>query len=236
MKEQQILEVLGTVDEKYIEEAAPGQRSPKPLLWVRWVSLAACLCLVAGVLFALFRRTAAVPETGGGERGGSTDPAFYSVAVLPATEEKQDVAAAVVAPLTEANARDQPLAAHLPQTLPEGFHFGRGSLYQTSMKNGVEYDLLRVEYITGELPEQQCAADGGAIAPDLSSLGDTVIVCVMNFPPDTDRVVYASREEVPLSALEETEAADFQAGDCFVSVFPDTAGPEAAWSILAAIQ
>ena len=48
MKEQQILEVLGTVDEKYIEEAAPGQRSPKPLLWVRWVSLAACLCLVAG--------------------------------------------------------------------------------------------------------------------------------------------------------------------------------------------
>lgn len=54
MKEERILNVLGQVDEEYIEEAAPAvkRRSKKPG-WVKWGALAACLALfvaVAGIV------------------------------------------------------------------------------------------------------------------------------------------------------------------------------------------
>ena len=47
MKEKRILNILGKVDEKYIEEAAPSKRTRKSRSWVKWGALAACLCLVA---------------------------------------------------------------------------------------------------------------------------------------------------------------------------------------------
>ncbi len=50
MKEKRILNVLGQVDEEYIEEAAPVSRRTKRQAnksgWVKWAALAACLCLV----------------------------------------------------------------------------------------------------------------------------------------------------------------------------------------------
>lgn len=59
MKEERILNILGQVDEKYIEEAAPVEkvkRKSKKLArgWMKWGSLAACFCLVAfTTLFAV---------------------------------------------------------------------------------------------------------------------------------------------------------------------------------------
>lgn len=46
MKEKRILDILGKVDEKYIEEAAPAKRTRKSRSWVKWGAMAACLCLV----------------------------------------------------------------------------------------------------------------------------------------------------------------------------------------------
>lgn len=46
MKEKRVLDILGKVDEKYIEEAAPAKRTRKSRSWVKWGAMAACLCLV----------------------------------------------------------------------------------------------------------------------------------------------------------------------------------------------
>ncbi|MDD2959383.1 MAG: hypothetical protein PHR92_12820 [Lachnospiraceae bacterium] len=53
-EEKRILNVLGQVDEKYIEEAAPGKRANKKAkhkspTWTKWGALAACVCLVLAV-------------------------------------------------------------------------------------------------------------------------------------------------------------------------------------------
>ena len=49
MKEMRILNALEQVDEKYIEDAAPAKQKSKKPAWVRWVAVAACLCLAVGI-------------------------------------------------------------------------------------------------------------------------------------------------------------------------------------------
>jgi len=49
MKEKRILNTLEKVDEKYIEDAAPAKQKYKKTAWVRWIAVAACLCLAVGV-------------------------------------------------------------------------------------------------------------------------------------------------------------------------------------------
>lgn len=54
MSEQRLLEVLSQVDDRFITEAAPGQREIKPAHWKKWVSLAASVCIVLTVLLLGF--------------------------------------------------------------------------------------------------------------------------------------------------------------------------------------
>ena len=49
MKEMRILNALEQVDEKYIEDAASAKQNSKKPVWVRWVAIAACLCLAVGI-------------------------------------------------------------------------------------------------------------------------------------------------------------------------------------------
>ena len=49
MKEKRILNTLEKVDEKYIEDAAPAKQKYKKTAWVRWIAVAACLCLAVGI-------------------------------------------------------------------------------------------------------------------------------------------------------------------------------------------
>lgn len=46
-EEKRIMNILGQVDEKYIEEAVPGKRAKKKPAWMKWTSIAACLAIVA---------------------------------------------------------------------------------------------------------------------------------------------------------------------------------------------
>ena len=48
MKSKRILNALGQVDERYIDEAAVIKPTSTRYHWVRWSALAACLCLVVG--------------------------------------------------------------------------------------------------------------------------------------------------------------------------------------------
>lgn len=57
MKEMRLMQIIGDIDEKYIDEAAPGDQKKKALRftpWVRYASIAACAMLVIGVgIFAM---------------------------------------------------------------------------------------------------------------------------------------------------------------------------------------
>ena len=52
MKEMRLMQIIGDIDEKYIDEAAPAEQKKKALRftpWVRYASIAACAALVIGV-------------------------------------------------------------------------------------------------------------------------------------------------------------------------------------------
>lgn len=200
--------------------------------WLKWGAMVGCLCLViAGAAFLSQHNilsSADISILSAGSEGrddGGNEGIMYSVAVYPAIESEENVTSADVISLTENEALNNSLAGHLPKQLPEGFHYGRGSIYNTVMKDGTQYSMLRVEYISGEIPEQQFSEDGGAIAPDPETMGEGFIICVMNYEPKTDNNIYSSTEEVTLSLLEESEGISIRTEDCYVSVFTDTAEP-----------
>ena len=246
-KEKKILDALKGVREEYIEESAPGKRVRKSRGPVRWAALAACACLVVALAFGIPRivRNTEIPGggagslPGGGDEGGAEPGGTggnYSVAVYPAGEREEDVASAVVNQVTEEDLSASSLSTHLPASLLDGYHFGRGSLYTTVMKDGTTYEMLRIEYITGNVPEQQFTEDGGAIAPDLGAMGEMFLLCVWNFDPDPEETVYASAEEVPLSVLEEKGSCSVRAGDCCVKAFVELAEPAVVLETLQSVS
>lgn len=57
MKEMRLMQIIGDIDDKYIDEAAPAEQKKKAMRftpWVRYVSIAACAMLVIGAgIFAV---------------------------------------------------------------------------------------------------------------------------------------------------------------------------------------
>ena len=226
MRKEDFFEVLGELDDDIVKGAKATVM--KKMNWKVWGSLAACLCFAVGAAVLLQQ---SILSSGGGsvpdfvDTGGDIESGMYSVAVYPATEREENVDSAEVVSLTERESLDNLLAEHLPKQLPDGFHYGRGSIYNTIMKDGTQYNMLRIEYITGEIPEQKFAEDGGAIAPEPGVFGDTFTICVLNYEPKTDISIYSSKEEVTVSVLEKNGAAYIRAGDCCIGVFVETAEP-----------
>ncbi len=232
MNSKKFSEAMSELDNKYVDEAINYKKKAKKLNRIKWGAMAACLCFVAAAGATIFlHQNVSIP--GADDEGGT---GAYSVAVYPATESEENVASADVTSLTESEALSNSLAKHLPRELSEGFHYGRGSIYHTVMKDGTKYHMLRIEYINGEIPEQQFTEDGGAIAPNPDTTGETFIVCVMDYKPKTDRTIYSSSEEITLSLLEQNRDVYLHAGDCYVSVFTDTAKPTAAFEALKTIE
>ena len=104
------------------------------------------------------------------------------------------------------------------------------------MKDGTQYNMLRIEHITGEIPEQKFAEDGGEVVPDPEQIGDTFTVCVMNYEPKTDRSIYSNQEEITGPLLGETGGVYFRSGDCFIGVFTETAELTAVLDALRKIE
>ena len=225
MKKEDFFEVLGELDDDIVKGAKTIMK--KKMNWRTWGAMAACLCLVvvAAALLASSDIPLAITGGGGMDLGNDGMTYNYSVAVYPATESEDNVDTADVVSLTEQEALDNPLADYLPKQLPEGFHYGRGSIYNTAMKDGTQYNMLRIEYITGEIPEAEFAEDGGEVVPNPELLGDSFTVCVMNYEPETDISIYSSQEDITVSLLEEDGAVYIHSGDCYIGVFTDTAEP-----------
>ncbi len=225
MKKEDFFEVLGELDDDIVKGAKTIMK--KKMNWRTWGAMAACLCLVvvAAALLASSDIPLAITGGGGMDLGNDGMTYNYSVAVYPATESEDNVDTADVVSLTEQEALDNPLADYLPKQLPEGFHYGRGSIYNTVMKDGTQYNMLRIEYITGGIPKPEFAEDGGEAVPNPELLGDTFTVCVMNYEPETDISIYSSQEDITVSLLEEDGAVYIHSGDCYIGVFTDTAEP-----------
>lgn len=222
MRKEDFFEVLGELEDDMVNGAKAAGRKTN---WKVWSAVAACLCLVVGAAALWKSIPPAVTGGDGMDLGGDGMTYNYSVAVYPAGEREENVETAEVLSLTEQEALAHPLAAYLPQELPEGFHYGRGSVYNTVMKDGTRYHMLRMEYITGQIPEPEVAEDGGEAVPNPELLGDTFTVCVMNYEPETDRRIYSSQEDITASLLEEEGGAYIHSGDCYIGVFIDTAEP-----------
>ena len=225
MRKEDFFEVLGELDDDIVKGAKTIMK--KKMNWRTWGAMAACLCLVvvAAALLASSDIPLAITGGGGMDLGNDGMTYNYSVAVYPATESEDNVDTADVVSLTEQEALDNPLADYLPKQLPEGFHYGRGSIYNTVMKDGTQYNMLRIEYITGGIPKPEFAEDGGEAVPNPELLGDTFTVCVMNYEPETDISIYSSQEDITVSLLEEDGAVYIHSGDCYIGVFTDTAEP-----------
>ncbi len=237
MNSKKFSEAISEVDGKYYEEAINYRKKANKPVWIKWGAVAACLCLVTISAVVLLQQASLSPDSGAGDSGGTGGAAgSYSVAVYPVTENEENVDSAEVLNLTEMETLNHPLAEHLPSQLPKGFHFGRGSIYNTVMKDKTQYHMLRIEYISGTIPEQKVTEDGGAIVPDMNLIGDVFVVCVMSYRPATDRGIYASKEEVTLSLLEENGAAYIQVGECYAGVFTETADPATVLEALKNIE
>lgn len=67
MKEMRLMQIIGDIDEKYIDEAAPAEQKKKALRftpWIRYASIAACAMLVIGVgIFAITQHSGNIIDT-----------------------------------------------------------------------------------------------------------------------------------------------------------------------------
>ncbi len=165
MTKEALFLAFDAVDEAMVADAGAAAEKKKSPRWIRWGVAAACLCLLAWGGLTLANRHSAplqtpggggidVPGGGGGigVPGGAwpegVDPKTASIAVYPATEKVQDVAEAELRFLyDEEDTLSYPhLGDYLPHTLPDGYWFAIAAVYETTMKDGGTYHLLRATY------------------------------------------------------------------------------------------
>ncbi len=217
MRGHEMLEAIEHLNPAYIEAAAEKPKAKKTG-WLKWGAMAACLCLViTGVsLWGNLGQQGKIPEAGagvGGEDSGGVwpegvDPVIASLAVIPAGVDLLDVADAVSISISEEDARAvEGLGAYLPSMLPEGCRYGKAGHYRTMMKDGTEYQMLRVTYESGEASVPAPVPENAQMAS--ATTGSTAFLwMVWGHRPDTDLPVYQP-EEVSASLIEQQEGRVF---------------------------
>ena len=217
MKTPKMVEAMNYIDDDLVSGAITYTRKKKTG-WLRWGAMAACLCLVitGASLWGNLGQQGKIPEAGagvGGEDSGGVwpegvDPVVASVAVIPAGVDLLDVADAVSISISEEEARAvEGLGAYLPSVLPEGCRYGKAAHYRTMMKDGTEYQMLRVTYERGEASVPAPVPENAQMAS--ATTGSTAFLwMVWGHRPDTDLPVYQP-EEVSASLIEQQEGRVF---------------------------
>ena len=220
MKNEKILNALDKVDEKFITASSPEntkkmKTSPKKA-WVKWGVAAACLCLVAGIGVMNIDQglSDGIPESGGGapQLGGTVpegvDPVVASLAVIPAGVDLLDVADATSVSIGEGDARAvETLGSFIPNILPEGCQYGVAGYYETTMKDGTRYHMLRITYDRGQSAVPIPKTENEESASEIT--GDTAFLwMVWGHRPDTDLPIYQP-EEISASLIEKQEGRVF---------------------------
>lgn len=225
MTQEKLYDVLGEINENYVEKALEPKKRTQGKSWVKWGAVAACLCLVAGIGIMNIDRglSGGISEQGGGapQHGGTmpegVDPVVATLAVIPAGVDLLDVADATYVSISEENARAvETLGSYIPNTLPEGCQYGAAGYYETTMKDGTRYHMLRITYDRGqsavpvpktENEESASETENEQKASEIA--GDTAFLwMVWGHRPDTDLPVYKP-EEVTVSLIEQQEGRVF---------------------------
>ena len=215
MNLDQLLDAMGGIDSRYVEEALRYERPANKRTWPRWAALAACLCLAVGLAAG---RGLHLP--GGGAPGGAwpegVDPVIASIAVLPAGERLTDVADATLDFITPEETAAHPLSAYLPDPVPHGYGIKNTGLYRTTMQDGTVHTLLRVTY-------QAAGAEHGEF-----------VIFVMDYLPDTDRKIYGPDQITDSGQLDRT--VHLRYGEVYVGVSKGSAEAEDVLAALRTIQ
>ncbi|MEY8404789.1 hypothetical protein AALA54_15930 [Oscillospiraceae bacterium 44-34] len=242
MNSKKFSEAMGELDSKYVDEAISYRKKAKKSRWVKWGTIAACFCLVVvGITISqipnIFHDRGAGVDPGG-THPNRVDPIIASLAQYPATESIEDVADATSKNISEADAYGfDTLGEYLPTSLPEGYHFGKANLYETTMKNGTKYYMLRVTYTAGEGAAQENINEAEEVAVDPNTLGESFVVFVMNYKPSTKKQIYEPTD-ITESKLEQIGNGTFHIsyGDIYVGISPNTATPNDIFMAVTAIK
>lgn len=148
---------------------------------------------------------------------------LYSVAVLPADRNRDDVRNADCNEISEAEIQGEAgLRDYLPTKLPDGFHFDQASLYVTTMNDGTIFKRLLITYRTGKGAKALPKEEGAEVIPNAHDLGEEFRINVFSFMPDTSAEIY-SVEEVR-SELQSGNLGNgyfcVQYGDYYVGIEP----------------
>lgn len=242
MNAEQFSSALGKVNDKYIMEAITYERKKKSG-WLKWGAMAACFGLILTVTLVTLPGIWEGPGDitpppnpnipGGGNipgehQGGiftdGVDPFIESIAVYPATEDIRDVEDATMESLDETTAYGiSGLGEYLPTELPSGYQFDKADLYETTMKSGTQYHMLRVTYVIGgnETPITSTNDDGGELAPTPNSFSSSFAIFIMDYEPKTKKAIYRF-EDLPkfLETTEDIAVFHFSYGNVYIGFSP----------------
>ena len=238
MKAENILDAIGAINDEAVQDARAYKRARYNKA-VKWGAMAACAGLIitatALTLPGILREPSSGPNIPGGivtpgEYPEGVDPVIASMAVYPATEDIRDVLDATIESVDENTAYGIPgLGNHLPADLPGGYHFGKASLYETTMKNGTKYHLLRVTYTTSndEIATAPDNDDGGVGVPAPNLFGSSFAVLIMDYEPRTNKPINSFEDlQEYLEAKDDNGAFHFAYKDVYIGFSPDDLSAE----------
>lgn len=225
MTKKNFSEAMNQVGDKYVNESieykvTKGKSKTKP--WIKIGALAACMALlVIGAIPTInYLNNQGSGDIHGGVGGGiiepggdssdleGIDPIIASLAVFPPHENIRDVEAATITSISEEKASEtEKIGAYLPSQLPDGFYFKHASLYETTMKNGTKYYMLRITYTSYN--------------DTYSTDGSDFVIQVYDHKIKTDKIIYDSKD-LPAFVEERTDNSTFHVsyGDVYIGISP----------------
>lgn len=239
MKVDNILDAIGAINDETVQDARTYKRTKYSKI-AKWGAMVACFGLIVTVtiltLPGILRESSGGPNIPGGgvatpgEHLEGVDPIIESMAVYPATEDIRDVEDATIESIDETTAYGMPgLGNYLPTELPAGYHFDKASLYETTMKSGTKYHLLRVTYTTGsdEITAELAHDDGGVPVPDPTLYGSSFDVLIMDYEPRTNKTVYSFEDlREFLETKDDNGTFHFVYEDVFIGFSPNDLSTE----------
>ena len=198
MKKNDLRNALSGINKEYISESDDfmavstdfrkyknrKKRIIASTLCIMFVCIGAIGTAKSGLLKSMPVKTGGKIE--GAEEAGSGD---YSVACFPADRVIDDVDTAKCVAITEEEAKNLPdFGDYLPSDIPSGYHWDLAGLYETTMKDGTVYRMLKITYRSGKVIKVTDGENSYA-AIDSSDCGSDFYVTLYNYKPDNTSIV-----------------------------------------------
>ena len=228
MRSIDLYTAVRAVDDDILERSETAVCGQKKNGWLKWGTMAACFGLILTVALTTLPGILEGSNKPGEHQGGifteGVDPIIESIAVFPATEDIRDVEDAIMEGIDETTAYGiSGLGEYLPTELPSGYQFDKADLYETTMKNGTQYHMLRVTYAVGsnEPPATSTNDDGGVLAPTPDSFSSSFAIFIMDYEPKTKKTIYRF-EDLPslLETAEDVAVFHFSCGNVYIGFSP----------------